>query len=71
MENVDKNTYLDINLNSVCKNYNIIKKVGEKCIVAATVKANAYGLGVDKIVPALLKVNCKFFLLQLQMKQSN
>lgn len=62
MENVDKNTYLDINLNSVCKNYNIIKKkVGEKCIVAATVKANAYGLGVDKIVPALLKVNCKFF----------
>ena len=49
----------------------IRNKVEKKCEVAATVKANAYGLGVEKIVPSLIKSGCKFFLLQLQMRQFN
>ncbi len=62
MENADKKTTLSINLSSINSNYKIIKKiVGKKCIVAATVKANAYGLGVDKIVPSLIKNGCKYF----------
>ncbi len=62
MNNIDKNTFLNINLKSVNKNYKLIKKrIRKGCIVAATVKANAYGLGVDKIVPSLFKSGCKHF----------
>ena len=62
MNNADNNTILSINLKSIKKNYKIIRnKVEKKCEVAATVKANAYGLGVEKIVPSLIKSGCKFF----------
>ena len=62
MINVDKNTFLDINLNAINKNYKIIKQtVGRKCIIAATVKANAYGLGADLVVTSLMKKGCKYF----------
>ena len=62
MKNVDKNTFLDIDLKSINKNYKIIqKKVGKQCLVAATVKANAYGLGGKKIIPSLIKSGCKYF----------
>ena len=62
MYNVDENTFLTINLKAVKKNYNLIKKkVTKKCYVAATVKANAYGLGINQIAPTLIKSGCKFF----------
>ena len=61
MINVDRNTSLNINLRSLNENYKIIcKKVGKKCIVAATVKANAYGLGSKEIVSSLMKAGCNF-----------
>ena len=62
MINVDKNTFLDINLKAINKNYKIIKQiVGRKCTIAATVKANAYGLGSNQVVTSLLKNGCKYF----------
>ena len=62
MENVDKKTFLSINLNSINKNYRLIKGIIEKkCIIAATVKADAYGLGVKKVVPSLIRTGCKHF----------
>ena len=62
MINVDKNTFLDINLKAINENYKIIKQnVGRKCIIAATVKANAYGLGADQVVTSLIKKGCKYF----------
>ena len=62
MKNVDQNTFLDIDLRSLGDNYlKIKKKVNSNCIVAATVKANAYGLGVSKVLPALIKTKCKHF----------
>ncbi len=62
MQNVDKNTFLTIDLRALEKNFNKIKKkVGSNCIVAATVKADAYGLGVKEVVPALIKSGCKNF----------
>ncbi len=62
MKNADQNTFLDINLKSLCDNYlKIKKKVNRNCIVAATVKSNAYGLGVNKVLPALVNSNCKHF----------
>ena len=35
--------------------------MNRNCIVAATVKSNAYGLGVKKVVPALIRSKCKHF----------
>ena len=62
MQNADKKTFLHINLKAIKKNYKIIRNVvKKKCIVAATVKANAYGLGVDKVSSALIKSGCKYF----------
>ena len=62
MKNVDQNTFLDINLRSLSDNYlKIKKKVNKNCIVAATVKSNAYGLGVNKVLPALIRSQCKYF----------
>ena len=62
MKNVDQNTFLDIDLKSLGDNYSKIKKkVHRNCIVAATVKSNAYGLGVKKVLPTLIKSKCKHF----------
>ncbi len=62
MKNVDQNTFLDINLRSLGDNYlKIKKKVNRNCIVAATVKSNAYGLGINKVLPTLIKSKCKHF----------
>ena len=62
MQDIDKNTVLNINLKSIKNNYRKIKKkVNSNCIVAATVKANAYGLGIKKIVPILYKSGCRYF----------
>ncbi len=62
MNNVDKKTFLKINIKSIKKNYKIIKnKIGKNCNIAATVKADAYGLGADKIAQELINTGCKFF----------
>tara|TARA_Y200000002_G_scaffold380144_1_gene390969 strand:- start:15 stop:1115 length:1101 start_codon:yes stop_codon:yes gene_type:complete len=62
MLNIDQKTFLDINLKSISRNYiKIKKKVHKDCIVAATVKANAYGLGVNKVLPTLVRSKCKHF----------
>ena len=64
-----KNSYSDnelgkitVDLNSIEKNYQIIKKkVGKKCSIAAVLKANAYGLGIEEISKKLKKLGCNFF----------
>ena len=62
MKNVDQNTFLEIDLKSLSDNYLKIKqKVNRNCIVAATVKSNAYGLGVNKVLPVLINSKCKHF----------
>ncbi len=62
MKNIDKNTFLDIDLKAIGKNYKIIKKrVNNNCVVAATVKADAYGLGVEMVVPKIIKSGCRYF----------
>ena len=62
MKTEDQNTFLDINLRAIKKNYKIIKnKIGKHCTAAATVKANAYGLGIRKVIPSLVDSGCKNF----------
>tara|TARA_B100001057_G_scaffold76206_1_gene70908 strand:+ start:409 stop:597 length:189 start_codon:yes stop_codon:yes gene_type:complete len=50
MNTIDQNTKLEIDLKAICLNYKKIQKTVDKnCVVAATVKANAYGLGVKEV----------------------
>lgn len=53
---------LIIDLSAIAHNYNKIKHyVGEHCDVGAVVKANAYGLGVEHIIPTLEQLGCRQF----------
>ena len=62
IKNADQNTFLDIKVGSVIKNYKKIKnKVSPDCNVAATVKADAYGLGIKAITKSLIKNKCNAF----------
>ena len=69
MNSIDQNTTLEIDLKSICNNFKIIKKkVSKNCIVAATVKANAYGLGVEQVSKSLIKHKCKDFFVATLME---
>ena len=53
---------LEVNLKNLRSNYSKIrKKVSKKTIVAATVKANGYGLGSHEVVKSLIKEKCNVF----------
>ena len=53
---------ITIDLNSIEKNYKLIKKkVGKECSIAAVLKANAYGLGIKEISIKLKELGCQFF----------
>lgn len=56
-----KEATLTINLKAVANNYNILKNKANLADCASVVKANAYGLGVDKIAPALYEQGCRIF----------
>ena len=57
-----KSGLLEIDLAALAGNYQILKeKVGENCAVAGVIKANAYGLGADKVAQTLLNNGCSFF----------
>ena len=64
-KNSDKENELGkitIDLNSIEKNYKLIKKkIGKECSIAAVLKANAYGLGIKEISIKLKELGCKFF----------
>lgn len=59
------NTFFDttlyIDLKAVQKNYLILKEKSFPATCAATVKANAYGLGISEISNALYKIGCRDF----------
>ncbi len=52
---------LKVDTKNLIKNYNFFKKKKKNLIVAPTIKANAYGLGVKEIFKILKKIKCKFF----------
>ena len=53
---------LEINLKNLKFNYaKIKKKVSKKTTVAATVKADGYGLGSYAVVKSLIKEKCNVF----------
>ncbi len=53
---------LQIDLSAIAANYTYLKSlVAPGVDVAAVVKSNAYGLGIDLVVPALLEAGCARF----------
>jgi alanine racemase len=53
---------LTIDLNAVAHNYNLLKsKVGPDCRVAGVVKADAYGIGMEKVWAVLENQGCPFY----------
>ncbi|MEE8658342.1 Alanine racemase [Acetobacteraceae bacterium EV16G] len=58
----DNGGLLEINLSAIGENYQrLAREVGPSVEVAAAVKANAYGLGVAQVVPALYAAGCRRF----------
>jgi alanine racemase len=53
---------LEIDLDAIAENYTkLTERVGAKVRVAAVVKADAYGLGMAKVAPALARAGAKTF----------
>ena len=56
---------LTIDLDAVCANYRLLGERFGGAEVAAVVKADAYGLGADRIAPALARAGCGTFYVAL------
>ena len=56
---------LTIDLKALEENYLFLKKEAKKSVAAAVVKNNAYGLGIERIVPVLKKAGCNDFFVAL------
>ncbi len=52
---------LTINLGAVARNWALLREMHAPGEVAAVVKADAYGLGVARVAPALLDAGCRHF----------
>ena len=52
---------LTINLDAVAANYRLLKSRAAPAECAVAVKANAYGLGVDRVAPTLWNAGCRTF----------
>jgi alanine racemase len=53
---------LTIDLVALAQNYQYLKdKVEDSCAVAGVVKADAYGLGMDQVVPILERIGCPYY----------
>ena len=52
---------LTIDLDAVAANYQTLRNISGSAEVASVVKANAYGLGVDRVAPVLNDAGCRTF----------
>ncbi len=58
---------LTVDLGALVANYQRLRRLAAPAAVAAVVKADAYGLGVQHVVPALLAAGCRhYFVAHLQ-----
>jgi len=53
---------LEIDRDALGSNWRVLNELSGKAHAAAAVKADAYGVGVKQVVPALLEAGCKDFL---------
>lgn len=60
-DNKKANSFLVIDVDTIVSNYKTLRSKLTNAHCAATLKANAYGLGIKKIAPALDKAGCSTF----------
>mgnify|MGYP001163813447 CR=1 FL=1 len=60
---INENSLLKINLNTLSENYENLKKNVQPADIAAVLKSNCYGLGIEKISKRLIELGCKNFFL--------
>lgn len=58
---MDPSAILHIDLAAIAENWRLLAARGAPGAVAGVVKANAYGLGADKVAPALQAAGCRHF----------
>lgn len=59
-------SFLTVDLAALAENYRFLARQAEGAACAAVVKADAYGLGADRVAPALAEAGCrKFFVAQV------
>ena len=59
----NSNAIIEINKKDILFNYRLLSRIAKKSICAATIKANAYGLGDKKIIEILIEAGCNHFFL--------
>ena len=59
---------LTLDLDALVNNYRFLARQAPHSYAAAVVKNNAYGLGVERVVPALLKEGCSRFFVALAVE---
>jgi len=52
---------LTIDLDAIAANYRLLQDKAGSAVCAAVVKADAYGLGMEKVAPALAQAGCRTF----------
>ena len=60
---INNNGLLKINLSNVSDNYSFLSECVKPSRVAAVLKSNSYGLGLEKVAKKLLGLGCKDFFL--------
>ncbi|NBS43093.1 MAG: alanine racemase, partial [Acetobacteraceae bacterium] len=58
---MDPSAILHIDLAAIAENWRLLAARGAPGAVAGVVKANAYGLGADRVAPALQAAGCRHF----------
>ena len=58
---VSESAWLSIDLNAIVKNYRTIQSLTPNAEVMTTLKADAYGLGIEEVAPALARAGCQGF----------
>jgi alanine racemase len=58
---IKHNAILEVNLKNLAHNYKKLSNIANQSICAATIKADAYGIGVIKTFETLYKNNCRHF----------
>jgi alanine racemase len=56
---------LTVDISALVANYRLLRELSGRARTAGVVKANAYGLGVEIVVPALLAADCEDFFVAL------
>ena len=58
---ISPSAFLEVNIKNIIFNYKYLSSLNKDQSTGATIKANAYGLGDQKIIKILYNVGCRHF----------